>query len=352
MSLRIAQSFSASFLALTSDAVVFDRSGTAARLRVSGPDRMEWLQGLLTNDVSSLGTGEGCYAAYLTPQGRMIGDMRVLVRGDDVLLDVEASAREALLSRLDQFIIMEDVTLTDVSGELGCVAVAGPASARRLAAHLGMSGETLAALGEYQHQPVSVDGHDGFVAASRDLGVDGYDVYVPAPAAASLLGALRALGFGDLHPQVADAARIEAGRPRFGVDMGDDTIPLEAGIEPRAISFDKGCYVGQEIVIRVLHRGKGRVARRICRLVSDATFAMPAVEEPQVPWPAGTEVRKDGKVVGRITSAALSPGRSRFVALAMLGRDAMTAGTEVEVDAGEPWARATVEALAGGPDTA
>jgi folate-binding protein YgfZ len=347
MSPRIAQSFAASFLALTDDAVAFDRSRSGARLRVSGPDRIEWLQGLLTNDIAALGAGEGCYAAYLTPQGRMIGDMRVLVRTDDVLLDVEAPARESLLSRLDQYIIMEDVTLTDASDELGCVGVAGPASARRLAAQLGMVGETLSSLAEYHHHPVSVDGHDGLIVATRDLGVDGYEVYLPPPAASSLLGRLRALGFGDLHPQVADAARIEAGRPRFGVDMDEDTIPLEAGIEPRAISFSKGCYVGQEIIIRVVHRGKGRVARRICRLVSEGGADVHGGDEPTVPWPRGSEVRRDGKVVGRITSAAFSAGRGRFVALAMLGRDAMTDGTDVEVDAPEPWTRAKVEALSG-----
>src|SRR5690606_24291013 len=100
MSLRIAQSFTASFDALTAGAVVADRSLSSARLLVAGPDRIEWLQGLLTNDVASLDEGDGCYAAYLTPQGRMIGDMRVFVRSGHVLLDVDASAREALLSRL------------------------------------------------------------------------------------------------------------------------------------------------------------------------------------------------------------------------------------------------------------
>lgn len=360
MSLRIAQSFTASFDALTADAVVYDRSGAAARLRVAGPDRIEWLQGLLTNDVTALGEGDGCYAAYLTPQGRMIGDMRVLVRGDHVVLDIEASAREALLSRLDQFIIMEDVTLSDASTEIGCVAVAGPQAARRLAAHVGVAAEALAGLEEHQQLAVRVDGSEGFVAASRELGVDGYDAYLPPAVAARLLDALRADGLGDLHPSVADAARIEAGRPRFGVDMDADTIPLEAGIEPRAISFSKGCYVGQEIIIRVMHRGQGRVARRICRLVSVAPATadvMSDVREPDggvpgIPWHAGAEVRREGKVVGRITSAAYSPGRGRVVALAMLGRDAMASGTRVEVDATGSWADADVEALAGGPSSA
>lgn len=345
----------ASYDALNGAAAVFDRSGSDARLLVSGPDRTEWLQGLLTNDIGALARGQGCYAAYLTPQGRMIGDMRVFDRGEHVVLDVVATAREALLSRLDQFIIMEDVTLADVTAEIACIAVAGPDAAGRLAPHLGCQPADLAALPEYHQREIEGLGAGAFVASSRELGVPGFDVYLPAAGGSRLLEALREAGLADLRDDVATAARIEAGRPRFGVDMDTDTIPLEAGIENRAISFTKGCYVGQEIVIRVLHRGQGRVARRVCRLVSDAPASAGVdgdTATAALPWQAGASVSLGGKAVGRVTSAALSPRRDRLVAFAVLSREAMAHGTAVEVEAAEEWRGAVVEALAGEGRTA
>jgi len=342
--------------ALTDRAVVLDRSASDARLRVTGPDRIEWLQGLLTNDVGALREGEGCYAAYLTPQGRMIGDMRVLRRAGDVLLDVPGVARETLLSRLDQYIIMEDVAVADVSDDIGCVTVAGPEAADHLASHVGPDASGLRALGEYQHVAVQFGSDAGIVAATQEWGVPGFDVYLPRAAASRLLDTLHAAGLGELHPDAATTARIDAGRPRFGVDMDADTIPLEAGIEPRAISLTKGCYVGQEIIIRVLHRGQGRVARRIVRLVS--TAPVPSADragdvgDSSHPWQAGTELRKDGKSVGRVTSVGWSLRRERLVALALVGRDAMADGTRLDVDAQAPWDAADVEVLTTGAASA
>ncbi len=347
MTFSIAQSFHASYHALRSAAVAFDRTATTGRLVVSGPDRLEWLQGLLTNDIASLEPGAGCYATYLTPQGRMIGDMRVMHRGDTVVLDVQATARETLLSRLDQFIIMEDVSLSDATDTLACVSVAGPTSAEVLEQHAGCDPDVLGALDEHHQLPVNVHGADGFCAATRELGGQGYDVYLPTAAASLLLQALGAAGIVTLAPEVVETARIEAGRPRFGVDMDHDTIPLEAGIESRAISLTKGCYVGQEVVIRVLHRGKGRVARRLCWLVSTSAEppTTPASSSAASPWRAGAAVRFKGKAAGRVTSACWSPARQRWLAIGMLHRDAFEPGTEVEVDGTAPPMTALVERL-------
>lgn len=342
MSLSIAHSFLAQYDALHSRVAVVDRSRSDARLRVTGPDRREWLQGLLTNDMAALGPGRGCYAAYLTPQGRMLGDMRVYDRGDHVVLDIVADAREVLLSRLDQFIIMEDVVLEDISELTGCVSVAGPGAAGRLAAMLGLDPATLAALDEYAHVTVTVDGADGLCASSRELGVDAYDVYLPTAQTAALLARLRALDVPMLDDDVVTTARVEAGRPRFGIDMDDETIPLEAGLEERAISFTKGCYVGQEVVIRVLHRGQGRVARRLCRIVSDAPAAAPMADAP---WRVGAELRAGSRAVGRLTSVCASPQRKRLLAIGMVHRDAAVPGTCVEIADGGAFSAATVEAL-------
>ncbi|HTU98962.1 MAG TPA: glycine cleavage T C-terminal barrel domain-containing protein, partial [Luteitalea sp.] len=287
-----------------------------------GPDAADWLQGLLTQDVKALADGQGAYAAYLTPQGRMVADLRVFRRtGMEFLAETAAAARSDLLSRLDQFIIMEDVTVSDVSSAIDTVTVVGPGAVAVVAAVTGLTAAALEGLPEHAQLAAGVDG--GFVAASREFGESGFDLVAPVAHAASWREALAAR-----VPQAGDrlieTARIEVGRPRFGVDMHEDTIPLEAGIESRAINHDKGCYVGQEIVIRILHRGQGRVARRLVWLES-ATAGTDA-------WPAGTGVTLGEKAVGTVTSACWSPARQRALAIAMLHRDATEPGTTVRVD--------------------
>ena len=164
-----------------------------------------------------------------------------------------------------------------------------------------------------------------------DTGEPGFDVFVDRASGDRLKAALVSGGALDVDAATADAIRIEAGVPVFHRDMDEDTIPLEAGIESRAISLTKGCYVGQEVIIRVLHRGHGRVARKLVGLVMEGT-AVPA---------AGTGVRADERDAGKVTSAALSPALGRPIALAYVQRDFVSPGTRLTVD-GAP---ATVTAL-------
>lgn len=319
------ETFRDEYRALHAGAVWVDRSARDARLDVRGPDAAEWLQGLLTQEVKALKAGEGAYAAYLTPQGRMVADVRVLRRDDGFLLEAVAAVRDTLLSRLDQFVIMEDVTIADASETLGVVTVMGPKSASLVSAITGVEGARLEALPEHAH--LALEGPATFVAASREFGVPGFDLFAPVAQLADWRKAVasRAMAAGE---QLLEVARIEAGRPRFGIDMHEDTIPLEAGIEPRAISFDKGCYVGQEVVIRILHRGQGRVARRLIWLERPAP-------EGSVVWPAGTPVTLGEKTVGAVSSACWSPAREGLLGMAMVHRDATEAGTVVSIDGHE-----------------
>jgi folate-binding protein YgfZ len=307
--------------ALHRRAVSTDRGIRDARLAVRGPDAVDWLQEQLTQEIKRLAPGEGAYAAYLTPQGRMVADMRVFHRGASLLLETPATARDTLLSRLDQFIIMEDVAVSDVSGEIGCLTVVGPAAADIVADVTGASREALRSLAE--HAQATFDEREAFAAGSREFGVAGIDVVGPV----SVLDGWRA-ALDDRVPRASDllleTARIEAGRPRFGVDMHEDTIPLEAGIESRAINHDKGCYVGQEIVIRILHRGQGRVARRLVWVEAPAPADTP-------PWPPGTDVTRGDRSVGAITSACWSPARQALLGIAMVHRDAAEPDAVVDV---------------------
>lgn len=317
-----------------------DRSA-AARFRVTGPDRITWLQGLLTNDIAALTPGTGCYAAYLTPQGRMLADVRVLHRGDALLLDVPPVSRGPVFERLTTFIIMEEVELADVTDTLARVAVHGP-QALDLLSTAGVTfatpeeAERARTLPEHASVGASFDGHELIVAGSREIGAFGFDLYVATPAKESLLAALGTAGAVPIDDEAWQTLRIEAGRPLFGVDMSTDTIPLEAGIEDRAISFTKGCYVGQEIIIRVMHRGHGRVARKLVGLQASAAVVAIAASAP---------IYADGREIGRVTSATHSPALERWIALGYVQRDFTEPDTGVSIGVEEPRVTAKVVAL-------
>lgn len=289
---------------------------------VSGKDRASYLQGLLTNDVAALGPGQGCYAAYLTPQGRMITDLWVFELGDVILLRVARDVKPTILERLDQFIFSEDVKLGDVTDVFMSIGVVGPQAATLLSSVLEISPSLLNELPEQGNLRASFQGQSAIVLRLSDFADPSFEVLVEALAFESLLAAVRRVGAVMLDGPTAETLRVEAGVPKFHQDMDEETIPLEAGIESRAISLTKGCYVGQEVIIRVLHRGHGRVARKLVGLIKtgDVTFKRAAI------------VRAEGKDIGQVTSAAWSPALQRAIAMAYVQRDFVAPGTHVTVD--------------------
>ncbi len=295
-----------------------------ARIIVSGVDRASYLHGLLTNDITALTPGHGCYAAYLTPQGRMITDLFVYELGDVMLVVVPRPTRDTVLARFDQFIFSEDVRLGDVTDTFVETAVVGPQAGTLVARVLeGVQADALDAMGEHGNARATFSGQPAIVVRVADTGEPGFSLLVEQAQNAALHAALSAAGATASDRSTAETLRIESGVPRFGADLDEDTIPLEAGIESRAISFTKGCYVGQEVIIRVMHRGHGRVARKLVGLELPADAAVPS---------AGTEVRSGDRAIGRVTSAAYSPARGRPIALGYVHRDFVPPGTEVQVD--------------------
>jgi tRNA-modifying protein YgfZ len=297
------------------------------QIAVAGPDRATYLQGLLTNDIPALSAGTGCYAAWLTPQGRMLTDMHVLESGGLILLDVPAETADATRDRLEQFIFTENVQVELLAGKLTGVWIHGPQApavvGRVLSDPPGRSERTgptalLVALRDYQH--VSMSFHEQAVSVARidQLGVPGFCVYLEPSRERDLIAALIQAGAHEVSHEAIETARIEVGYPVFGVDMTDDTIPLEAGIEDRALSMSKGCYVGQEVIIRVLHRGHGRVARKLVTLRIDGAVLQP-----------GARLFAADRDVGFVTSAADSP-RLGAIAMAYVHRDFLTPGTTLE----------------------
>jgi folate-binding protein YgfZ len=311
-----------SYLAARTEAASVDRS-ERAWVVVSGTDRRSYLHGLLTNDIVALQPGQGCYAAYLTPQGRMIADLWVYELGDVLLLSMARDVKPVVLAKLDQFVFTEDVQLGDVTDTFTATAIVGPRAAGAVADALGTSGDRLAQLPEHGSVRADFQGQPAIVLRTTDTGEPGFDVLVETQHAGPLRERLHASGVVDAGAAVAEALRIEGGVPRFHVDMDEETIPLEAGIEARAISMTKGCYVGQEVIIRVLHRGRGRVARRLVGLTLEGTAAPSS----------GSQVQVDGKDIGSITSSAVSPALGKPIALAYVHRDHVAPGTAVSVDA-------------------
>jgi folate-binding protein YgfZ len=302
-------------------AATLDRSARG-RVVVSGGDRASYLQGLLTNDIVALKAGEGCYAAYLTAHGRMIADIHVYELGDVILLMMNGEVKDTILAKLDQFIFSEDVRLGDVTASFTQIGIVGPKAATMLTTAVpAVPADVLSGLPDHGNLRVDAGGAPLIITRTSDTGEPGYDIYIEPSRARALRTALAAAGAAEIDDATSEAIRIEAGVPAFHRDMDEETIPLEAGIEARAISFTKGCYVGQEVIIRVMHRGHGRVARRLVGLRLDG---------PDVPV-KGAAVKSGDRDAGWITSAAFSPALNGPIALAYVHRDFVEPGTAVLV---------------------
>jgi folate-binding protein YgfZ len=266
---------------------VVDRS-ERGKLALTGGDAKDFLHGQLTNDILGLAPGHGCYAAFLTHKGKMLGDLRVFDVGEELLLDCERVALQELFNVIRRYKLGRDVELHKRTVELALLSVIGPDAPR-----LAGSEEHDNARAELGGRPV--------LAVTTDVGTDLF-------CAASDADAVRAaLPFPDGDDAAAEVVRVEHGRPRYGIDLDESVIPQEAGINERAVSFTKGCYVGQETVARLYYRGKPN--RRLLGL---------RLSEPA---PTGTELRLGEKVVGRLGSVVVSPEHGP-IALALVRREA------------------------------
>jgi folate-binding protein YgfZ len=304
------------------------------RLRFDGPDAATFLQALVSNDVLALEPGQGAYATYLTPQGRMLADLEVHRRPDSLLCLVPRGRGAELAARFDQLVFSEDVKVTDVSDELTELLIVGAAAAEVVARAFGVDFETLVGLRELAH----VTADDAIVVRTGEARLPVFRLIVPAGQREEAVARLEETGAPVISLELVEALRIEAGRPLWGVDLTPETIPLEAGLLDRAISTTKGCYVGQEIIIRVLHRGGGRVAKRLVTLAFDAaSSSMPVAGAPLT--------TADGAEAGRLTSVSIAPDGSRAIALGYVGREQAVDGTEL-ILTGTPQ-HAVVTGLAG-----
>lgn len=274
------------------------------KIRVQGPDAARLLHALTTNHIQQLEPGHGCYAFFLDAQGHILADASVLRRQEDFWLDAEPEVRNFLLEHLDRYIIADDVTPQDVTDCWAAIAVEGPSAAQILTV-LKMPVPTR--LG--QHAPWG----EGLVARLDLSGVPGYVIYVPPERQEALVRELEQAGAVMATPEDARTVRIEQGKPRLGEDMDERHLPQETQAL-YAVHFNKGCYLGQEIVERV--RSRGRVKRLLVRLQIDSQGPPP----PDTPCGGG-----------QITSAVFSPGWGKVAALAYVEASLAVPETILEV---------------------
>ena len=259
--------------------------GDRVPVRVYGRDPVKMVQGLITNDIEGAPEGQGVYAAVLTAKGRMVADVRIFRWPEgEPLMDVDAAALDGPLEHLPKFV---------------------PPLSRALGAEIPAD---LAEEGFVVH---GFEGGDVLVAQTEAVGEDGYDLFAPIDRLEALWRALGEAGGRPVGLATLDVLRIEAGRPRWGAELTEKTIPLEAGLRERAISTTKGCYTGQEVIVRILHRGHVNWHLRGIAL-GDAPAPPP---ETSLFRPGET------KVVGRITSSCTSPLHGQTIALGYVRRE-------------------------------
>jgi len=337
--------------ALRNNAAVLDLS-FRGRICLVGSDRVRFLHGQVTNDVKKLVVGSGCYAALVTAKGRMESDLNIFCLADELLLDFEPGLAGRVTQRLEKFIVADDVQIVDAAPHYGLLSVQGPQaeevvralgwgeSPREPRGSIKISDSALGEIYLVNHPRLAMRRSRGneaqFKIGNRKSEIrnesetppvvscsTGFDLFIPNSSLASvadkLIGAAKSVGGRAAGWQAFETARLESGIPRFGVDMDESNLPLECGIEERAVSYHKGCYIGQEVINRVHSFGHVNRELRGLRLADDLRSL------PQ----KGDKLFHDGKEIGYVTSAVQSPVLGGNIALGYVRREANQIGTEL-----------------------
>jgi folate-binding protein YgfZ len=303
------------YSALHNGALFFDRSDRM-RMRISGPKAAELVTGMVTNDVSALVPGEGQYAAALTPKGKIVADIRIFALEDALLIDTSAASAPGWKEMVRKYINPRLAPYHDVTSELSDFGIFCRSARSSVSRVTDVDDKDLATLIPYGHISRPFGDVTVIIARVPDLDLDGFEIFIPSETVDSLKANFHSAGISRGGNDTWEIARIESGRPQWGADMDDSTLPQEANFdELGAISYTKGCYIGQETVARVHFRGH---VNRFLRRLRFVTRPAP---------PKGAElIDETGKVIGDIRSSALSP-RLGGVALGMVRREVPAGST-------------------------
>ena len=330
--------FAESYRAAREAVAIFDTNWHTI-VELSGPDRVRYLNAIVSNDVKSLGGGRGTLALLLNPQGHILAELEIYALQEKLLVLADASVRERTVATLDKFIIMDDVTLSDVTEQFGSLAIEGPRAGTVIAEACGLS---LDGFSEHAVAEVEIDGVACHLIRHSHFGLPGAEIIAPREHLGLLWRNLRASVVTQhgaaIGMRALNSLRLEAGIPWFPDDFNDTVIPQEAALEATHISFSKGCYTGQEIVERV--RSRGQVNRRRVQLkFSTAEPPAPLTRlraretETQSAQPAESAAA-EAKEVGIVTSSAFSPAANTSIGMAYVRREQNSPGSILDFAGG------------------
>ncbi|HEX8268099.1 MAG TPA: glycine cleavage T C-terminal barrel domain-containing protein [Pyrinomonadaceae bacterium] len=283
-------------------------------IEVSGGEAVQFLNGMLTNDIAKLPENSWMLAAFPNVQGRLLAFVRVLKIGDKFLFDTESATREKVFNNLFRFTFAGDFKVRDLSEEMNLLSIQGKLAGEILNSKFQIPNSKAEVVdAEFNDEKV-------FVINSTHTAEDGFDLFAPANLIQTLAKEFENAGAVKIGDEMREVLRIEAGIPLYGVDMDETTVVLETGLD-EAVSFTKGCYVGQEVIIRIHHRG--HVAKKLAGLIFD---------EPADVAPNGELKSPEGKNAGRVTSVAFSPVLNKQIALAYVRYDFLQPGTELLIN--------------------
>ncbi len=354
--------FDSEYRAARESVALFDTNWHAS-IMLSGPDRVRYLNAIVTNDIKSLSEGAGTLALLLNPQGHILAELEVYALKEKLLVRTHASVREKIIQVLDKFIIMDDVELEDVTEKLGSIAIEGPQAATIIAQATGLALEGFSELAFAEVLVDAVPCHlirrsyfgtigssirgnaagasestfggksDGKASSTTSANTAGAEIIAPREKLEIIWQNLRTAAHAQhgapIGMQTLNALRLEAGIPWFPIDFNDTVIPHEAALESTHISFTKGCYTGQEIVERV--RSRGHVNRRRIQLKFSTQSAPPPGTKLRSP---STEPGKQSPEVGYVTSSAFSPSAGTAIGMGYLRREYNSPGSIVQLDGG------------------
>lgn len=290
------------------------------KIRLAGPERTQFLHGMVTQDIKGIPEGSGAYALMTDPKAHILADMKVYNLGDWFLLDVEPELKDKVIHTLDKYLLVE-ATLDDITDQYGLLSIQGPGSEALLRTLLSEPGIPVA---EYQHLPGKLAGVEIVVIRTGYTGEIGFELLIPRERVKEVWDVLM---FQDSVTPVGmmawDILRLEAGIPRYGIDMDENNLPLEVGVEKQAISYTKGCYIGQEVIARMKYRGH---ANRFLM-----GFKFQGEKVPQ----RGDKIRKEDKEIGWITSAVFSPGFKSALGMGYIHREYAQPGISVRVESSQ-----------------
>jgi folate-binding protein YgfZ len=300
-------------------------------VELSGPDRVRYLNAIVSNDVKTLGEGRGTLALLLNPQGHILAELEIYALQEKLLVLSHASVRERTVATLDKFIIMDDVTLSDATEQFGSLAIEGPRAGTMIAEACGLS---LEGFSEQAVAEVEIDGVACHLIRQSHFGLPGAEIIAPREHLGllwrNLRGSVLTQHGAAIGMRALNSLRLEAGIPWFPDDFNDTVIPQEAALEATHISFSKGCYTGQEIVERV--RSRGQVNRR--RVQLKFSTAEPPAPLTRLRARDSEDKTAEPKEVGIVTSSAFSPTKGASIGMAYVRREQNSRGSILDFKGG------------------